>query len=227
MTPLHRLAIATIGACAITASALALRRREHAPAAVALFALFACNVLQAMIGERLAPYPVEPWQGTARVLVHIDTAVVLGAAEIVPALALSVTLSGQRRAVALALVALSWALASAVLATLYPAPFVRGEGLFRLYLAADLVCLTVASAALISRLRTMLANRESPRPRDAVAISLVALDLGILMVPFSPWREGLWITPYGRFDIVQVGVVIFFAGLSAVHGALWIRSSSQ
>lgn len=220
MTPLLAIMLGTMTAAALTAVLLARRRVEHRPAAVALVLLAALNFAQVKIGAALSPYPVEPWQGWSRVLVYLDGAVVLGAAVVTPGLALAVTAAPRPPRVAVAIVAGVWFLASVVLAALYPSPLVRGAALARLYLAADLIGLFVAIVAL-ARWARWARGRASPGSAQMVALALVGLDLGILLVPHSPWRESAWVSPLGRFDIIQIGIVVFFATFTAAQGIAW------
>jgi hypothetical protein len=212
-------------AAAVTAVLLAWRRPDHRPAAGALVLLAAANLARVPLNAALSPHPVEPWQGVARVLVYLDSAAVLGAIAVTPSLALAVSVSPERRRLAVALIAVAWLLASLVLVALYPSPAVRGAGLQRVYLAADLIGLAVATVALVAWARRGLAARRSPRSAPMVAIGLVALDLGILLVPHSPWRDGTWVSPFGRFEIIQIGIVVFFAAFAAAQGIVWRFSS--
>jgi hypothetical protein len=221
VTPLLAIMLATMTAAALTASLLARRRPEHRPAAVALGLLAAANLARVPLNAALSPHPVEPWTGAARWLVYLDGALVLGEVAAPMGLALAVSVSPERRRHAVALVAGAWILASVVLAALYPSPAVRGSALQRLYLAADLIGLAVSSLALVGWARRTLAARRSPGSAHVVALSLVALDLGILLVPHGPWREGTWVSPLGRFDLIQIGVVVFFSAFATAQGVLW------
>lgn len=80
MTPLLAAMLGTMGAAATTGVLLAIRRVEHAPAAVALVLLAAVSVARGPLNAALSPHPIEPWQGAARVLVYLDGALELGAA---------------------------------------------------------------------------------------------------------------------------------------------------
>lgn len=222
MTSLLGAAVGAEVAAAVTGVLLARRRPEHRPAAVALalFAVFGVAMFPLLAALTPLPRPVE---GAARALVYLDGALVLGAAAVTPGLALAVSVSPERRRLAVALVLGAWALASLVLGALYPSPLVRGEGLQRVYLATDLIGLAISIVVLLGwARRTMAAGRWSGSA-PMVAIGLVLLDLGILLVPYSPWRGSLFA---GRFDVVQVGIVIFFAAFAAVQGVLWRFSKS-
>src|SRR5262249_9167145 len=158
-------------------------------------------------------------EGAKRALVYLDGAAVLAELAILPGLALVVSVAPERRRrLAVAIVTAVWALASIALAAAYPSPMVRGEELQRLYPAADLVGLAVSSIALVGWARRTIAEGRSPGSAHMIAIGLVLLDLGILLIPHSPWREGTWISPFGRFDIIQIGIVVFFAVFAAAQG---------
>jgi hypothetical protein len=159
----------------------------------------------------LGPAPVDPYQGPQLLLVYLDGALVLASLAIVPGLALAVCLASPRRA--LVSVAGTWALASIALAALYPSPVVRGPGLARVYLAAELAGLFAAVAAIGVWAR----RRAPPSAPVAVALALVLADLAILLTPFSPWREGL----FGYYDPAQLMILVLFSGLALVQGVLW------
>jgi hypothetical protein len=217
MTSLEAAGYASQVCAALSAVALARRRPAHIPAAVALALLAAANLLDAPILAVLTPYPVEPWQGAARVLVYLDGAAQLGMGAVVAGLMVAVCVSPERRRRAVAIVAGVWLLASTVLAALYPSPLVRGPGLQRVYLAADLIGLFV-SIVTLARWARWARGRESPSSAHLVAIGLVFLDLGILLFPYSPWRGSLFAD---RYDVVQVMIVVVFAALAALQGILW------
>lgn len=211
MTPFQSAALVAEIASAVAAVALARRRPPHRPAAVALVVLLVANLLRAVVVAALPwPPPSEPLQGGARTLIYFDRALVLAASGAVPGLALGASVQRPRWAVA-AVVAL-WAVASILLAALYPSPFVRGPQLARLYLAADLAGLFVAVVALVHRAR----SKRSPTSAHVIALALTAGDLAILLVPYSPWRDGL----FGRYDGVQLMVIVLFVALTCFQGVL-------
>lgn len=214
---LQAAALAAESTAALTAVVLARRRAEHRPAAAALVLLVAAAALELPILAALRPLP-RPIEGNARTLVYLDGALCLASIAAVPGLALAVSISPGRRRAALASVAGAWLVASVALAALYPSPVVRGEGLRRVYLAADLMGLLASIVALAWWARL----RRSPGSAHMIAMGLVLLDLGILLVPFSPWRGALFA---GRYDVVQLGIVIFFAAFTAGQGVLWRFSS--
>ena len=217
MTPLQSAALAAEVASAALAVLLARRRPVHRPAAVALAALLAANVLRVAVVAAL-PWPpqAEPLQGGALVLLDLDGALVLAAAAVVPGLALGASAEHPRRAVAYVVAA--WALVSIALAVLYPSPIVRGAGLARIYLAADLIGLFVAVVTLVQRVR----SRRPPTSAHAVVLALVASDLAILLVPYSPWRAGL----FGRYDGAQLMILVLFVALTCFQGVLvWFSRS--
>lgn len=201
-------ALAAEAASAVTGVALARRRPEHWPAALALLLL---------AGLALARVPT--YGRADRWVAYLDGSIVLAEVAVPMALALAVALPGRKRLVA-GVVTLSWLAGSAVLAALYPSPLVRGASLERIYLTADFVALAVAALALVS----VMHGRRSLGSSGAVALALFALDLGILLVPASPWRERTWVLG-GRVDVVQVGFIVFFAAIGAAQGIAWHFSS--
>jgi hypothetical protein len=217
MTPLQVAGKAAMVCAAISAVALARRRPAHAPAAVALTLLAVLDLVGGLTAAALTPYPVEPWQGTARVVVYLDGAINLGTSATVAGLAVAVA-SGKRLRLAIGGVIVVWALASVVLAALYPSPLVRGAGLQRIYLAADLFGLFTSTVALISWARAGIEAKRSPDSAGILAMALVGLDALILLMPYSPWRDSI---ATGRYDVIQVVIVVFFTAFVAVQVILW------
>ncbi len=105
------------------------------------------------------------------------------------------------------------------LAVAYPfAVRLGGEGLRRVYFAADLFGLFVSTAALITWGRATIAARRSPNGVHAVALCLAILDGSILLAPFSPWRGALFTAPFGG---VQLIITLFFATFSVAQVIAW------
>jgi hypothetical protein len=216
VTSLQSAALVAEVASAVVAVALARRRPTHRPAAVALVVLLAANLLRAWVLSSLPwPPPSEPLEDSARVLIYFDRALMLAAASVVPGLAVGASVEHPRRAVGYVVAA--WALASIACAVLYPSSLVRGAGIARVYLAADLLGLFVATAVLIQR----VLRRRPPTSSHAVVLALVASDFAILLVPYSPWRDGL----FGRYDGVQLMVLVLFVVLTCYQGVLWLSRS--
>jgi hypothetical protein len=222
VTPLQAAGYAAQVLAAVSAVVLARRRAEHVPAAVALTLLAAANLLDAPILEALAPYPVEPWQGWHRLLVYLDGAINLANYAIVAGLAVAVAVSPERRRFAVGLVVGAWLLASVVLGALYPSPIVRGAALQRVYFAADLIGLFVATVAIITRARALIAAKLSPDAASTVAFALAVFDAGILLAPFSPWRGALFGSDFGGIQLV---IALSFATISVVQVLLWMGIS--
>lgn len=210
MTPLIA-AFAAEMAAAILAVLLARRRPEHRPAAVTLVVLVIAVAARVLVYGALPPPGAGPIVGAARGLVYLDGALQLAASAAIVGLAVVVSTETPRRAAAVVVAA--WALASLALAIAYPSPLVRGAGLARVYLAADLAGLFVSFTVLG---RWTLLHR-TPSTAHAVAIVLVFLDLAVLLVPYGPWRNGL----FGPYESVQVMVLVVFAAIAAVQGVLW------
>lgn len=218
MTDLRAATFAVMILAAVTAVMVTRRRPGHVPAAVALVVLAVVTLARVPIYAALGPPSVEPYTGAARVLVYVDGAMVLAAASVTPGLALAVAVPAERSRFAVAVVTGVWLVASVVLAVLYPSPLVRGEGLQRIYLAADLIGLFVSAIALISESRRGIAAKKSPGSASMVAIGLVLLDVAILLTPLSPWRGSVF---GASFDGVQVEIIVVFAAMSAAQGILW------
>jgi hypothetical protein len=208
---------------ALSAYMLARRRPGHIPAAVALALLATVNLLDAPIAAALTPARGEPWQGSGRVLVYLDGAINLANDAIVAGLPVAIAVAPERRRRAAAMVAGAWLLASVVLAALYPSPLVRGAGLQRIYIAAELIGLFVATVALITWARAGIAAKRSPEGVHAVALGMTLLDAAILLAPFSPWRAALFEAPYGG---VQLIITAFFAVVTAAQVIAWWTISS-
>jgi hypothetical protein len=214
MTSLQILALAAQVLAAAAAFLLTWRLHAHGPAAVALAMLATVNVVAAPIGAALPP-SVEPWQGWSRVLVYLDGALNVATCATIAGLAIAVAVSpGHRRRAVLFVVGV-WAVASVVLAALYPSPLVRGEGLQRAYLAADLIGLFVSTVALITWARAV---KRSHRSAAMVALALVLLDFAILLTPVSPWRASVI---GASFDGVQFFIMVSFASLAAAQVIAW------
>jgi threonine/homoserine efflux transporter RhtA len=96
-------------------------------------------------------------------------------------------------------------------------------GLQRVYLAADLAGLFVATIATVSWARALIRAKRSPRSVHAVALALPIFDAAILVAPFSPWRGFLFDAPYTG---IQVIVTLFFAVITIVQVILWRFASS-
>lgn len=223
MTSLQMAGKAAEVCAAVSALALARRRPAHVPAAVALVVLAALDLLGGPISAALPP-TVEPWQGWSRVLVYLDGASNLATIATVAGLAVAVAVSPERRRRAVAIVGAVWLLASVVLSALYPSPLVRGAGLQRIYLAADLIGLFVSTVALITWARAGIAAKRSPDSAPLVAIGLVLLDAAILVTPLSPWRGSVF---GASFEGVQVEILIVFAALTAAQVIAWRYSTTQ
>ena len=217
---LTALAQTTQIAAAVSSIALARRRVEHVPAAIALVVLTAIPFVRDPVRTALGPIP-RPVDGAARVLVYIDGAAEMATYATLAGLALAVAASQRRRVVALTVAA--WAIASIVLGALYPSPIVRGEGLQRVYFAADLIGLFVSAAALVLWGQRNIVARRPPDSSSMVAFALVALDGAILLAPFSPWRGALFGSDFAG---IQVVVTMFFAVFTAAQVIAW-RSSSR
>lgn len=169
MTRLQGAALGAQIAAAVTAVLLARRRPTHRPAAVALLVLVVATLARVPMDAALTPHPIEPWQGTARVLVYLDGALVLAAVGVVPGLMLTICSPRPRRAIFGVVVA--WALGSIMLAALYPSPLARGDGLRRIYLASDLTALAVSAVAFALWVRRATSFTSSPS-RSPSLISL-------------------------------------------------------
>lgn len=211
---------ATQIAAAVSSIALARRRAEHVPAAVALVILAAVGLGRTPLRAALAPL-ARPIEGPARVLVYVDGAAELGSYATIAGLALAVAVHARYRRRAVALAVAAWGAASVALGALYPSPLVRGAALQRVYFAADLLGLFVSAVALARWADRAMDDKRSPDGASLVALGLVALDGAILLAPFSPWRGAL----YGSsFDGVQVIITMFFATFAVAQVVAWKSS---
>jgi len=208
-------------AAALSSIALAKRRAEHVPAAVALVLLALVPLAQGPLRAALDPLP-RPVEGAARSLVFLDGAAELATCATIAGLALAVAVSASRRRRSVALAVATWALASIVLGALYPSPLVRGAGLQRVYFAADLIGLFVSAVALVGWSQRSMAAQRSPDSSSLVALALVALDGAILLAPFSPWRGVLFGSDYAG---IQVIITLFFATFAVAQVIAWRFSS--
>jgi len=217
MTGLHMAALASEALAASAAWVLTRRRAEHKPAALALTLLLCAHAANAPVNAALTPHSAAPWEGAARLLVYLQGALVLASVAIVPGLALAVFLSPGRRRCAVRLVLGTWALASIVLAVLYPSPIVRGPSLGRLYLAAELASLFIAIVALLQWAR-WAKGRASPGSAHAVAIALLVLDIGTLISPYAPRRLGTFPAPV---EVIQIEIIGIFAAIAVCEVIVW------
>ena len=211
-------------AAAVSSIGLAKRRAEHVPAAVALVVLTAVALARGPLNDALsaATGTNAPRQGVDLVLVYLDGAAEMATYATIAGLALAVAFGAERRWRALAFTVGAWALSSVALGALYPSPMVRGEGLQKVYFAADLIGLFVSAAALVTWAQRNMAAKRSPDSASLVAMSLVALDGAILLAPFSPWRGAL----YGSdFSGIQIIITLFFTTFAVAQGVAWRFSS--
>lgn len=207
-------------AASVSAVALARRRAEHVPAAVAIVLLTVTALARTPLKAALAPLP-RPIEGAARMLVYIDGAAMLATYATVAGLAVVVAVNVEHRRRAAAYIIATWALVSVVLSALYPSPLVRSNSLHRIYFAADLVGLCVSSIALFTWARRSIDAKRSPDSSSLVALALVALDGAILLAPFSPWRGDVF---GSSFNGIQVIITLFFATFTIAQVIAW-RSS--
>jgi hypothetical protein len=207
-------------AAAVSSIALARRRAEHVPAAVALVILTVVAFVRDPVRTALAPLP-RPIEGAARVLVYLDGAAEMASYATLAGLAVAVAATRHRRRVVAVTVA-AWGLTSVALGALYPSPLVRGEGLQRIYFAADLFGLFVSAAALVQWTQRNIAAKRSPDSSSMVAVALIALDGAILLAPFSPWRSVLFGSDYAGIQLV---ITLYFAFFTAAQVIAWRFSS--
>jgi hypothetical protein len=220
---LQAVATGTQIAAAISSLALARRRVEHVPAAIALVMFAAVPLTRGPIRAALAPLP-RPIEGSARMLVYVDGAAELGTYATIAGLAVAVAVSQRHRRRALAIAVAVWAFASIALGAMYPSPLVRGASLQRLYFAADLVGLFVSAGALVTWAQRNMAAKRSPDTAAVIALGLVALDAAILLAPFSPWRGELF---GSDFSGIQLIIAVFFATFAIVQVIVWRTTSSR
>jgi hypothetical protein len=214
---MHDAALWSMLCAALVAGLLAWRHPPHKRAAFALAALYLACLARARIYVAL-PEPGQPIPRELWPLVYLDTAAELATFATVAGLSVSVFLPPRWRRAGVSGVVGAWALASIILAALYPAQAVRDGALQGLYLGADLIGLFVGWVPFIQWAR-WAKGRRSANSAQGVAIGLWILDLGILVAPLSPWRGSVF---FGRFQPVQVEILVFFAAISAAQGVvLW------
>src|SRR5262249_5991872 len=149
--------------------ALARRRAEHIPAAVALVVLTGVALVQRPVQDALVKLPL-PVEGPARVLVYIDGAAELSYYAAVAGLAVAIAVSEKDRRRAFAFTVAVWALGSIALAALYPSPLVRGSNMQRVYFGADLLGLFVSAVAIVRWTQRNVAAKRSPNTTSFVAL---------------------------------------------------------
>jgi hypothetical protein len=84
--------LAAEAASAFAAFALARRRSDHRPVAIAFVCMILAHLARLVLVRELGPASVDPYRGAKLVLVYLDGALVLASLAIVPAL------GGERRA---------------------------------------------------------------------------------------------------------------------------------
>lgn len=213
------LAKATQIAAAVASIALAKRRAEHVPAAVALVVLTAVSLARGPLRTALS---VPQGEIGYRALVYVDGAAELATYATVAGLAVAVAVSNQHRRRALAGAVAVWALSSVALGAMFPSPLVVGKGLARTYFAADLIGLFVSAVALVLWAQRTVAAKRSPDSTSLVALALVALDAAILLAPFSPWRGNVF---GSDFSGIQLIIAVFFGTFAIAQGIAWKTSS--
>lgn len=182
--------------------ALAARRAEHRPAAIALTALLASEVVQLAARAVYSAAP-RPFAGSARVAFHVGQAAFLGYPAVIAGLCL-VVLAKRPAWPAIA----AWAASSAALAMAYPT--VRGALLGRVYAVAEVVALV-----------TCLLCASRPRlgaPSEAVALALVGILGGEIIGGFLSGE------PFASWTLPQAAHVVGYAVISLIQGReLWAR----
>ncbi len=202
---------ATQIAAAVSSIALARRRAEHVPAAIALVVLAAIPLLRDPLRDVLDTSPTG-------VLYYVDGAAELATSAVIAGLAMAIAVTKDSRLRAFALAAVAWAVASIVLGVMSP----MGQQLHRFYFAADLVGLCVSAAALVRWGQRLTAAKLSPDSASVVALGLFALDGAILLAPFSPWRADVYASDFAG---IQVIIAMFFATFTIVQVIAWRFSS--
>ena len=204
----------TLVLAAASAMVLARRRADHRHFAIFL-AWFVCvEVLRSALGQSfnlVRPPGLPPFIGAARVAFHIDQAMELSWDAGLAAVAIIVFPRQRWRVV---IVALVWASMVAYLATHYPE--VRGDSLRRVYLAAELTALAVATASII----TWTWRREPPTPARICVLCVCIADLITLLA--GAWRWGYWI----HWDLNQVAFALTYATIAVYQVIIWRRISS-
>jgi hypothetical protein len=203
---------------AVFAILIARLRATYLPAAVALTLIPALTILVTVIEILLHGLPV-PYEGTARVLFHVEVAAKLAQDAVVGGLAVAVAVGPERRRLLVGCVVGVWVVASVIVAILYPSPLVRGLGLARVYFGSTLLGIAVGTLALVAQTRAGLAEKRSPTGAEMVGLFLVLLSVGVLLVPFSPWRAAPF--PAEAFSGVQIFIAIMFGFILGTEVIAW------
>jgi hypothetical protein len=199
----------------LLAWAVARRRSEHRAVALLLTFGLASDAVRRLLWT-LVPAPplgAPPLQGLARVVGHLEHALFLGWPFGIAAVAVWTLARRQPR-----LVALLYLAAVACLVVSYPT--IRGEGLRRFYLAAELTSLLISLAALLPALGRI---RQGEQPATVSMVSAGLLIAGhFAAVVFGPYRFGL----FGAWNLAQTSYLVIYGAQVALHGAwLWKQRS--
>lgn len=217
------------GAAVVAAFALARRRPDFWPIALYLAAVAAASLVRAalvgfvlvperarMVAAGIDPVVVPFTSSGALAAVAADGSLWLLAPAGLAAVAAAVCLP-RRRPVLVAIV-VAWAVASVALYAAYPSPLVRGAGLARVYLAAELVGLAVAVACVAK----WIGRVERPRVTHTAIFLCIAIVFAELAA--GPWRRG---DIFQRWYLANVGQVMLFVTLFVMEVWTWTRGSSS
>ena len=201
-------------AAAVSAVALARFRADHRPFAAFLAWITLANALRAVLAVSfglIRPLDSPPFTGFAHIAFHIDEAIGLSGPA---ALAITTILLFVRRRYLAILPAIVWLGGVAYVSINYPA--LRGEALRRVYLAAELAGLTIASGSII----TWIWRREAPTPARICTLAVCFVDGGLLFVGAQRW--GFW----QRQDLEQACLTLVYLTITAFQVYVW-RSPSR
>lgn len=190
---------------------------RHRPMAIGLGAWSALILLGQLLNATILATP-GPYTGLARAAFHIEEATRLVTAALPPWMALAVLRKyppgpskfrmWTNRVAGAAVVALVWAW----LVIEYPA--LRGEGLRRVYLVAELAALLVACAAILSWLRRPRDLATAPRWYTTTPV-LVIVGADVFLLVVGAWRYGLFGDAY---RVQQWGLLPLWGAVAAVQG---------
>lgn len=202
-------------AAAMSAAALAWRRADHRPLATFFGWLVWVEILRSVLNQHfrlIRPLGSPPFTGSTLVASHVNHAIELSWSA---GLAIVVLLAFQHRRWLAVLVILSWAGAVVYLVTHYPE--IRGEALRKVYLAAELAALTIATASII----TWTWRREPPTPARIGILCVCVADVVTFIA--GAWRWGFWI----HWDLNQAAFALTYATIAIYQVYQWRRLSSQ
>ena len=202
-------------AAAISSIALARKRAEHVPAAIALVVLAAVPIMRGPLRTVIEG----PGGGELHALIYMDRAAELATSAVIAGLAMAVAVTANRVRRVYALAVFAWAAETIAIGILSP---VGRQELQQFYFAVDLFALFVSAAALVKWGQRLTAAKLSPDSASMVALGLFGLDGAILLAPFSPWRAQVF---GSDFSGIQACIAVVFGAFTVGQVIGWHFSS--